>query len=70
MDGASKGIQGPQNLTQQLVQTSQAASSSEQAPTLTNLLFDLAISTKEFCMLEAAYRSIATPRDRIITRKK
>ena len=70
MDGASKGIQGSPKLTQQSVQTSQATSSLEQAPTLTKLPFGLAISPKEFCMLKAAYHSIAIQRDRAFTCKK
>ena len=69
LDGASKGIQGSPKLTQQLVQTSQATNSSEQAPTLTKLPFSLAISPKEFCMLKAAYHSVATRRDRAIRLK-
>ena len=70
MDGASKGIQGSLKLTQQLVQTSQATGSLEQAPTLAKLPFGLAISPEEFCMLKAAYHSIATRWDRAITHKK
>ena len=70
MDGAGKGIQGSLKLTQQSVQTSQAVSGLEQAPTLTKLPFGLAISQKEFCMLKAAYHSIATQLDGTITHKE
>ena len=70
MSKASKDTQGSPKLTQQSVQTLQAASGLEQPPTLTRLPFGLAISPEEFCMLKAAYHSIATRQDRAITHKE
>ena len=70
MNGAYKGIQGSPKLTLQSDQTSQTASGSEQAHTLTKLPFRLAISPREFCMLKAAYHGIGTQQDQAITCKK
>ena len=70
MDEARKDIQGSSKSTQQSVQTSQAASDMEQTPTLFKLPFGLAISPKEFCILEAAYYNMATQQDRAINYRK
>ena len=70
MSKASKDTQGSPKLTQQSVQTSEAASSSEQAPTLTRLPFGLAISPEEFHMLKSTYHSIVTQQDGAITHKE
>ena len=70
MDEARKDIQGSSKLTQQSVQTSQITGDTKQAPTLSKFPFSLAISPKEFCMLEAACHSIATRSDRAIKHKK
>ena len=60
MDEARKDIQGSSKLTHQSVLTLQMTGDMEQAPTLSKLPFGLAISPKEFCILEAAYHSIVT----------
>ena len=53
-----KVIQGSSKLTQQSVQTSQMTSSLERAPSLSKFPFGVAISPKEFSILEAAYHSV------------
>ena len=59
MDEAKKAIQSSFKLTQQSAQTSQMTGDTEQVPTLFKLPFGLAISPKEFCILDAAYHSMA-----------
>ena len=60
MDGANKDIQGSSKLTSQLVRTSQAASDSEQVPTLPKLPLGLSVSPKEFRVLEDTYHDITS----------
>ena len=63
MGKASKGTQSSSELTQQSVQTSQTVDDQKQILPFPKLLFGLAISPKEFCMLKAIYHSIVIQQD-------
>ena len=70
MGKASKGSQSSSKLTQQSVQTLQTVDDSKQILPFPKLLFGLAVSPKEFCMLKATYHSIVTQQDGAITCKE
>ena len=70
MSKASKGTQSSSESTQQSVQTLQTVVNSKQILPFPKLLFGLAISPKEFCMLKAIYHSIVTRQDGAITCKE
>ena len=70
MGKASKGTQSSSESTQQSNHTLQTVDESKPAPPFPKLLFGLAVSPKEFCMLKAIYHSIVTQQDGAITHKK
>ena len=63
MGKTRKGTQSSSESTQQSVQMSQTVDDTKRVLPFPKLLFDLAVSPKELCMLKAIYHSIVAQQD-------